>query len=206
MRRTKLEMERTRQRLLDAAERVFSEQGYATAKLEQIADAAGLSRGSIYWHFKGKPELLDAVIDRAWFPWDQLAVDQTELERLPSIAEMAGVLGQGIQRTLCEPRLRRSALILLQGRELRSVSERVLQRLQGMQQRICRHVAMVLEPSRVTGPLSGDSGILARAVGAFILGVISEALMLGWPGEQGRIGQDVERVVLAMLMPVVAAT
>ncbi|MCB2744315.1 TetR family transcriptional regulator, partial [Listeria monocytogenes] len=100
-------------------------------------------RGSIYWHFKGKSELLEAVVDRAWFPWDVLPVDKTEVERLPSIAEMAGALGQGVQRTLFEPRLRRSALILLQARELRGVSERVLLRLQGMQQRIGRHVSMV---------------------------------------------------------------
>lgn len=67
MRRCKAEVERTRQRLLEAAERVFSDRGYAVARLEDIADVAGLTRGSIYWHFQGKPDLLDAVIDRTWF-------------------------------------------------------------------------------------------------------------------------------------------
>ncbi|EOG3619933.1 MULTISPECIES: TetR family transcriptional regulator [Pseudomonas] len=200
MRRTKIQMERTRQRLLDAAECVFSDQGFAAAKLEAIADAAGLSRGSIYWHFKGKSELLEAVVDRAWFPWDVLPVDKTEVERLPSIAEMAGALGQGVQRTLFEPRLRRSALILLQARELRGVSERVLLRLQGMQQRIGRHVSMVVEQSAGRG----DSGVQGRAVGTFIFGALSEALMLGRPGEHGLVGQEVERFVLRLLMPAVA--
>ncbi len=147
MRKTKVEVERTREKLLDAAELVFSSQGYAAAKLEDIAETAGLTRGAIYWHFSGKPDLLDAVVGRAWFPWDQLPIDRSQIDRVPTIPEMASVLGQGVQRTLFEPRLRRSALILLQGRELRSVSERVLPRLQGMQDRIDRHVAMVIEGS-----------------------------------------------------------
>ncbi|MFJ4192501.1 TetR family transcriptional regulator [Pseudomonas sp. NPDC089534] len=201
MRRCKAEVERTRQRLLDAAEQVFSDRGYAVARLEDIADVAGLTRGSIYWHYDGKPELLEAVIDRAWFPWDQLPAEQTEAQPLPGIPQMASVLGQGIQQTLTEPHLRRSASILLQGHELRHVSERVQARLQGMQKRIRRYVALVIEQAGAGRLAFGERDARARAVGVFMFGALSEALLLGLPGEQYPIGREVERFILALLLP-----
>lgn len=205
MRRCKAEVERTRQRLLEAAERVFSDRGYAVARLEDIADVAGLTRGSIYWHFQGKPDLLDAVIDRTWFPWDQLPVDSAHLQPVPNIQEMAGVLGQGIQRTLLEPQLRRSASILLQVRELRSVSERVLLRLKGMQRRIERYVALVIEQAWAGDPGRCDGNATARVIGTYLFGALSQALLLCGPGEQHQFGQDVERFILALLSPLPVA-
>ncbi|MDX3884604.1 MULTISPECIES: TetR/AcrR family transcriptional regulator [Edaphosphingomonas] len=51
----------TRQSILDAAEVVFAEQGYAAARLEDVALAVGIRRPSIVYHFPGKQELYDAV-------------------------------------------------------------------------------------------------------------------------------------------------
>ena len=47
----------TRDLLLDAAEEVFAKKGFEGASLEEIADAAGYTRGAIYKHFGGKEEL-----------------------------------------------------------------------------------------------------------------------------------------------------
>ena len=55
---------RTRQRVLVAAARVFREQGYTAASLRQIADAADMQAGSLYYHFDSKDELAEAVMDR----------------------------------------------------------------------------------------------------------------------------------------------
>ncbi len=57
-------VERTRNLLLDAAEEVFASKGLTGAALEEIADAAGYTRGAIYSHFGAKEELFLAVIDR----------------------------------------------------------------------------------------------------------------------------------------------
>src|SRR5690242_16957611 len=56
MRRTKEAAEETRQRLLEAALKVFSQKGYAAATLEEIAQEAQVTRGAIYWHFGSKDE------------------------------------------------------------------------------------------------------------------------------------------------------
>ena len=53
----------TRQKLMDAALVVFSKKGYATTTLDDIAREAGVTRGAIYWHFKGgKIELFNAIL------------------------------------------------------------------------------------------------------------------------------------------------
>jgi AcrR family transcriptional regulator len=59
-------LERTRSLLLDAAEQVFAEKGFVAASLDDIAHAAGYTRGAIYKHFAAKEDLFLAVSDRYW--------------------------------------------------------------------------------------------------------------------------------------------
>jgi TetR/AcrR family acrAB operon transcriptional repressor len=76
-RKTKEEAQHTRSLLLEAAERLFSERGVANTTLNDIATAAGLTRGAIYWHFQNKTDLIHAL-------WDQVALPLHE-----SFAELA---------------------------------------------------------------------------------------------------------------------
>lgn len=55
----------TKQMILEAAIVVFNQKGYARTTLGEIARAAGVSRGSIYWHFKGK-ELIFLALMGSW--------------------------------------------------------------------------------------------------------------------------------------------
>lgn len=57
------EKELRRQTILTAAKRVFSEKGYAATTVADVARAAGLSYGTIYWYFDSKEELFDALMD-----------------------------------------------------------------------------------------------------------------------------------------------
>jgi AcrR family transcriptional regulator len=57
-------VEHTRNLLLDAAEELFAQKGFGSATLEDIADAAGYTRGAIYAHFGAKEELFLAVTER----------------------------------------------------------------------------------------------------------------------------------------------
>ena len=59
-------LEHTRSLLLDAAEEVFAEKGFTPATLDDIAHAAGYTKGAIYKHFATKEELFLAVSDRYW--------------------------------------------------------------------------------------------------------------------------------------------
>ncbi len=55
---------RTRERLVDAAARVFAERGYHAATLEEVAREAGFSTGAVYSNFEGKEDLFLALADR----------------------------------------------------------------------------------------------------------------------------------------------
>ena len=59
-------LEHTRALLLDAAAEVFAEKGFMAASVDDIAHAAGYTKGAIYKHFVAKEDLFLAVNDRYW--------------------------------------------------------------------------------------------------------------------------------------------
>lgn len=61
MRRTKAQAQETREQLMLAALDVFYERGVGRASLHEIAQAAGVTRGALYWHFKNKEDLFEAL-------------------------------------------------------------------------------------------------------------------------------------------------
>jgi AcrR family transcriptional regulator len=58
--------ERSRAAILDAAERLFAEQGYDATSLTNVGAAAGVSRGTPGYFFRSKAELYQAVLDRSF--------------------------------------------------------------------------------------------------------------------------------------------
>jgi AcrR family transcriptional regulator len=54
--------QRTRARLLEAAERVFAELGYNDASIVKITEAAGVGQGTFYLYFQGKAEIFDELV------------------------------------------------------------------------------------------------------------------------------------------------
>lgn len=75
VRKTKEEAAQTREMLLDAAERMFFERGVAHTSLNEIAAAAGLTRGAVYWHFENKSDLLAALCERCALPFEEVEVE-----------------------------------------------------------------------------------------------------------------------------------
>lgn len=65
MRRTKEEAAVTRATLLKAALSVFSAKGYAATTLDDVAKAAKVTRGAIYWHFKSKADLYNTLVQES---------------------------------------------------------------------------------------------------------------------------------------------
>jgi AcrR family transcriptional regulator len=83
---------RTRADLLDAAARVFAAQGYHAASVDQVAEAAGYTKGAVYSNFSSKEQLFLELLDRQ--------VDQAigVLEQLVSEAEPEDRAGLFAQR------------------------------------------------------------------------------------------------------------
>jgi len=68
----------TRESLLVAALQVFRERGVAHTRLSDVAERAGVTRGAIYWHFKDKAELFQAVCARGIMPVEALLADASQ--------------------------------------------------------------------------------------------------------------------------------
>jgi TetR/AcrR family acrAB operon transcriptional repressor len=74
----------TRESLLAAALQVFRERGVAHTRLSDVAERAGVTRGAIYWHFKDKAELFQAVCERGTLPVEALLAEASQnLQRDP---------------------------------------------------------------------------------------------------------------------------
>ena len=112
-RRTKAEAEETRHVLLDAAENLFYEKGVSRTSLEQIAQRASMTRGAVYWHFKNKSDLFNALLDRVKLPLKQLIKDLEESEHSGHpLIDLERAINLAFQRII-QPRYRRTYTILL---------------------------------------------------------------------------------------------
>ena len=100
-RRTKEDADATRNSLLDAAERVFYEKGVSRASLSDIARAAGATRGAIYWHFKDKVALFNAMMDRVTHPLEQVGSKSASMATLPPLERLRSMV-DFVQRTIVQ--------------------------------------------------------------------------------------------------------
>ena len=124
--------EKTRQRILDAAARTFRDKGYAATTLNDIASAARLRAGSIYYHFESKEQILEEVLD---IGITRIAdAVRHEIEALPPNTPPDEKIRVGIEahlRTLLQQGPYSSANIRIFGQVPRSAQRRGL-RLRGL--------------------------------------------------------------------------
>lgn len=82
----------TREAIIAGAAEVFEEHGYGTASITLVAEAAQVTKGALYFHFKSKDDLARAVVE------EQHAIDLTAGERIlaenmPALNTMIGLCG-----------------------------------------------------------------------------------------------------------------
>ena len=58
------EAEERKEEILGAAEKLFAAKGFDNTSTGGILDAVGIARGTLYYHFRSKEEILDGVIQR----------------------------------------------------------------------------------------------------------------------------------------------
>lgn len=158
VRKTKEEALITRCRILDAAELLFQQQGVSGTSLQAIAQAAGVTRGAVYWHFEDKAALFNAMMQRVCLPIEQTATllaDDTHSDPLHLLRTlMLGVL----ERVASDAQVRRVFEVATQKveyvDELLAVRERHLQmrtdhvaQLEGLLRRAQRSGAIAASPS-----------------------------------------------------------
>lgn len=96
----------TRAQIVDAANRLFYEQGFEHTSFAAIAEAVGISRGNFYHHFKTKDEILNAVIQARLQSTRDMLVDWDRdepgpAERVRRFVEIVIANGADIQSYGC---------------------------------------------------------------------------------------------------------
>lgn len=142
VRKTKEEAQATRCALLDAAERLFLAQGVSRTSLQDIAGAAGVTRGAVYWHFKDKSDLVNAMMDRVILPLEVACAGLDADDGGPVLPVVHGLMLDLFVRVTEDEQLRRVLAITLHKMEdideLRAVRERRVQVRQGFLDRLAR--------------------------------------------------------------------
>lgn len=178
-RRTKEEALATRHAILDAAERVFQQRGVARTSLHEIAAAAGVTRGAVYWHFDDKVDLFNAMMDRACLPIEETAVDPASVPPERALATLRAHLRSVFELAAHDERARRVFEIATQKveytDELTAVRER---HLQGRAEHMA-HLAQLLRAAQQAGDVHASHRPEAVAAGlhAIVDGVLRQWLL-----------------------------
>jgi AcrR family transcriptional regulator len=94
----------TKDRILDVAERLFAEKGFAQTSLRDITTEAGVNLAAVNYHFQSKDHLIAAVFDRRIGPVNQERLEM--LDRLEAEAKGGPVPVEGLVRAVIGPVLR----------------------------------------------------------------------------------------------------
>lgn len=177
-RKTKKEQaQKTRERILDAAEDVFNEKGVSNTALSDVAKMAGVTRGAIYWHFKNKADLFDAMCDRVRQPMrdmiESMADEQT--------TDPLGRLGEGcafvMQQVINNPHYRKVFTILFHKCEYLDESDQILIYQKEWKAHGLSTIQRVLTNAQNKGQLPAD---LDTQLASLMLHVTFDGLLNSW--------------------------
>ena len=73
----------TKEKILDAALTLFAENGYDGTSMEQIASIVGIKAPSLYKHYKGKEDILNALIDSAEARYEEMFGSEKNIGKVP---------------------------------------------------------------------------------------------------------------------------
>lgn len=177
-RRTAEQAKATRERIVMAAAAAFSQCGFSQPSLERIAADAGVTRGSLYGHFQGKRELLDAVghlIDWPLLQQQPLTPDHNTPDPLGDLRRM---VHRWMQEIDADP-MRRCVLdIVLHKTEWTEENAELLECFEhsckAAVQRIRGLLELAMSRGQLCMPLSPD--IASATLQAAVLGIISTGL------------------------------
>ncbi len=201
VRRTKEDALATRTSLLDAAERLFQAKGVSRTSLNDIAVEAGTTRGAIYWHFKDKADVFNAMMDRVTLPLENafgIGAGRPGEDPLPLLR--AGLLG--ILRTLVDDeQTRRVFEVATQKVEYAGEMGAVRSRHVAMRQQFLGRMERALRGSaRWRGKrLAVTAPVAARGLHALIDGLFQHWLLDGGDFDLVRTGEQTLDCYLAGL-------
>ena len=200
-RRTKAEAQATRDHLLDTAEHVFLRHGVSRTSLNDIAQAAGVTRGAIYWHFTDKADLFNAMMERVTLPMEQSVERASDPSLDDPLAQVRRSVVDALRRTATEPQVQRVFEIATHKveyiDELSGVRERHLAVRNTCLSQVQRCLVRARQEGRVTRRMSARS--MAIGLHALIDGLIQNWMLDPRAFDLVQVGKQVLDAYLAGL-------
>ena len=192
-RRTKQEAAVTREQLLDAAERVFRERGVTRASLAEVAAAAGVTRGAVYWHFKDKADLFGAMVERATLPLDAMLLRADADACVDPLATLRELAIGALTRLAEDPRTQAVFEVIFHKSELTEELASVAARHDEERCACLSQVERILAHAAAIGQLPPDldTALATRAMHGYISGIMREWVL-------DKKGCDLARVAPAL--------
>lgn len=176
-RKTKEEALVTRCRILDAAEILFQRHGVSGTSLHAIAQAAGVTRGAVYWHFADKAALFNAMMERVCLPIEKTATLLFDNESGDPLDSLRRLMCAVFDRVVSDAQVRRVFEVATQKveyvDELLAVRERHLQ----MRTEHVDQLDGLLRRAQASGALPAKP--VARQT-AFALHALLDGLIQNW--------------------------
>lgn len=178
MRRTKEEAEQTKQAILTAAINVFSERGVAKASLEEIAKAADVTRGAVYWHFKNKIEIFDALHAELHTPFIQRILEGLEVEHPNPVIQLQDICTKLILELDQDEQLCKAIRLFMFKCDYSGEFAQCKERHNQQKLETLQAFSAYFEKARNQNLIAAcaSSNILALSVNCFIRGVVTEYL------------------------------
>jgi len=165
--------------LLDAAEQLFQQRGVSRCSLQDIAQAAGVTRGAIYWHFKDKAELFDAMMERATMPLEEGMDMNVDASGVLSLADLRWGLINVFYSAMHNERTRRVFEIAMQKVEYTGEMQALQQRKLQSHRNWREQNRLAFEQAIALGqlPQGLDTGRAAVALVALVDGLLHQWIM-----------------------------
>jgi TetR/AcrR family acrAB operon transcriptional repressor len=175
-RRTKEDAAITREQLLDAAETVFRQRGVARSSLAEVAAAAGVTRGAVYWHFRDKADLCAAMCERALLPLEMSLRDAGAADHDDPLQVLRELALAALTRLATDPRSQAVFEVMLHESAESVEMAAIAERKQRERRQCLLHVERVVRQAVACGqlPEDTDASLAARALHAYIGGIMQD--------------------------------
>ncbi|HEY5801341.1 MAG TPA: TetR family transcriptional regulator [Burkholderiaceae bacterium] len=185
VRRTKEEAAATRDSIVNAAEKLFVQQGVSRTTLQAIADAAGVTRGAIYFHFEDKGALFNAMMDRATLPFEAAMGVLGRDGVNDTVAQLCDFLTAIFRVTETDPQARRVLEIASLKVEFVAEMDAVRTRRRHSKANWMAQVVARIEQGQADGQIRRDIAAHTLATGLWAL---MDGLIRNWMFEPGAFG------------------
>ncbi|SEG82797.1 transcriptional regulator, TetR family [Marinobacterium lutimaris] len=155
---------------------LFSDQGISNTSLTEVAKAAGVTRGAIYWHFKNKWDLFNAIWERYSAPVNVLGMateSEDESDPLGKLVDLLKLVLVSVER---DEEFRRMIIICIQETTMKTPRE-IPEPMEAFQETLHQRRVRSLENAKAKGQLPAE---LDTDAGSMMMKVMLEGMIMSW--------------------------